>query len=176
MIAGGLNGMYQEMHKLPDLGAELLAKYDPLAHEFGENQDLDRFYFLGNGERYGLACEVSLKMKEMTLSHSEPFHFMEFRHGPMSMVTENTVVVGMLSERNLSHEQAVLSEMQAMGAHILSLSESGAKVSFRSGISEGVRNVLYLPVLQLMALYRSLAKGLNPDRPNHLTAVVKLNL
>jgi glucosamine 6-phosphate synthetase-like amidotransferase/phosphosugar isomerase protein len=28
--------------------------------------------------------------------------------------------------------------------------------------------------LQLMAFYRSLAKGLNPDRPNHLTAVVKL--
>jgi glutamine---fructose-6-phosphate transaminase (isomerizing) len=31
-------------------------------------------------------------------------------------------------------------------------------------------------VLQLMAYYRSLSKGLNPDRPTNLTAVVKLNL
>ena len=27
-----------------------------------------------------------------------------------------------------------------------------------------------------MAFYRSLAKGLNPDRPKNLTAVVQLNL
>jgi glucosamine--fructose-6-phosphate aminotransferase (isomerizing) len=38
-----------------------------------------------------------------------------------------------------------------------------------------VRGVLYLPILQLMAFYRSSAKGLNPDRPTNLTAVVKLD-
>jgi len=115
-------------------------------------------------------------MKEMTLTHSEPFHFLEFRHGPMSMVTENAVIVGMLSEKNLGHEQAVLNEMQARGGKILSLAESGADVSFESGVPESMRGVLYLPVLQLMAYYRSLAKGLDPDRPNNLVAVVKLNL
>jgi glucosamine--fructose-6-phosphate aminotransferase (isomerizing) len=49
-------------------------------------------------------------------------------------------------------------------------------VSFDSGIPESIRGVLYLPVLQLMAFYRSLAKGLDPDRPANLTAVVKLDL
>jgi glucosamine--fructose-6-phosphate aminotransferase (isomerizing) len=111
----------------------------------------------------------------MTLTHSEPFHFLEFRHGPMSMVNEKAVVVGMLSERNFSHEQAVLNEMQALGGKIVGLAESGADVNFRSGVPESVRGVLYLPVLQMMAFYRSLAKGLNPDRPNNLTAVVQLN-
>jgi glutamine---fructose-6-phosphate transaminase (isomerizing) len=115
-------------------------------------------------------------MKEMTLSHSEPFHFLEFRHGPMSMVTKSAVVVGLLSEKNSSHEQAVLNEMQTMGGKILSLAETGAQVTFESGMPESVRNVLYLPVLQLMAFYRSMAKGLNPDHPNNLTAVVKLDL
>ena len=66
-----------------------------LAQSIGADLDLDRFYFLGSGPRYGLACELSLKMKEMSLTHSEPFHFMEFRHGPMSMVTESTVIVGL---------------------------------------------------------------------------------
>jgi glucosamine--fructose-6-phosphate aminotransferase (isomerizing) len=115
-------------------------------------------------------------MKEMTLTHSEPFHFLEFRHGPMSMVNENTVVVGMVSESNLSHEKAVLNEMQALGGKIVMLAESDADISFMSQIPEQVRGVLYLPVLQLMAYHRSLAKGLNPDKPTNLTAVVKLNI
>jgi len=54
--------------------------------------------------------------------------------------------------------------------------EAGPEVAFNSGLPEAVRGVLYLPILQLMACYRSLAKGLNPDRPEKLTAVVKLDL
>ena len=115
-------------------------------------------------------------MKEMTLTHSEPFHFLEFRHGPMSMVNEKAVVVGLVSESNSSHEKAVLNEIQALGGKILSLGELGVDIAFRSDIPESVRNVLYLPVLQLMAFYRSLAKGLNPDHPKNLQAVVKLDL
>ena len=66
--------------------------------------------------------------------------------------------------------------MQALGGKIVALAEANADVSFESRIPENVRGVLYLPVLQLMAFYRSLAKGLNPDRPKNLTAVVQLNL
>ena len=164
------------MGKLPEIGNWVIGNYESLAKELGENLNYDRFYFLGSGIRYGLACEVNLKMKEMTLTHSEPFHFLEFRHGPMSMVNENAVVAGMVSESNLSHEKAVLNEMQALGGKIVVLAESNADVSFKSQIPEQVRAVLYLPALQLMAYYRSLAKGLNPDRPTNLTSVVKLNI
>jgi glutamine---fructose-6-phosphate transaminase (isomerizing) len=170
------NDLLDSMSALPDVGQRLMRDFEPVAREIGENLGFDRFYFLGSGIRYGLACEVNLKMKEMTLTHSEPFHFLEFRHGPISMVNEKAVVVGMVSAANLSHEQAVLDEVQALGGKFMSLGESGAAVSFESHIPELARGVLYLPVLQLMAYYRSLAKGLNPDRPTNLTAVVKLNI
>lgn len=176
LLAGGREGELETMRRLPDLGSKLISHYDSLAREYGENLEIDRYYFLGSGARYGLACEVNLKMKEMTLTHSEPFHFLEFRHGPMSMVTAKTVIVGLLSERNRIHERAVLDEMEQRGANILSLAETGAVVSFASGVSEPARNVLYLPILQLMAFYRSMAKGLNPDRPNNLSAVINLDL
>jgi glucosamine--fructose-6-phosphate aminotransferase (isomerizing) len=114
-------------------------------------------------------------MKEMTLTHSEPFHFLEFRHGPMSMVGASTVVCGLLSTVNRQHEAKVLSEMKMLGGTVAGLGESEADVCFESNLPESVRGVLYLPVLQLMAFYRSLAKGLNPDRPENLTAVVKLD-
>jgi len=164
------------MSRLPDVGQRLLTEYEGLAKEIGENLSFDRFYFLGSGGRYGLACEANLKMKEMTLTHSEPFHVLEFRHGPMSMVGKTAVVIGLLSEQNYEQEQAVVNEMEELGAHGFTLSESRGDVIFQSGIPEESRGVLYLPVLQLMAFYRSLAKGLNPDSPKNLTAVVTLDL
>jgi len=172
----GRDDLLEAMKKLPAIGDLIMSKYEVYAKEIGENLNFDRFYFLGSGIRYGLACEVNLKMKEMTLTHSEPFHFLEFRHGPMSMVNQNAVVVGMLSDANRVHEVKVLSEMAAFGGTVASLGEKDADVCFESNIPESVRGVLYLPVLQLMAFYRSLAKELNPDSPNNLTAVVKLDI
>ncbi|HZJ23499.1 MAG TPA: SIS domain-containing protein [Anaerolineales bacterium] len=172
----GQDDLLEPMNKLPQAGDWLIDKYESFAKELGENLDFDRFYFLGSGIRYGLACEANLKMKEMTLTNSEPFHFLEFRHGPMSMVNGNTVVVGMLSDANRFHEARVLAEMKMLGAAVAVLGESDADVELESQIPESVRGVLYLPVLQLMAFHRAVAKGLNPDRPNNLTAVVKLEL
>jgi len=172
----GRDDLRETMSALPGIGERLIREFEPAARQMGETLDFDRFYFLGSGIRYGLACEVNLKMKEMTLTHSEPFHFLEFRHGPMSMVNEKAVVVGLVSESNSSHEKAVLNEMQALDGKTVALGESGMDIAFESGIPESVRGILYLPVLQLMAFYRSLAKGLNPDRPNNLSAVVKLDL
>ena len=171
----GRPDLLDEMDALPAIGRRLIENYEPFAKAIGENLNFDRFYFLGSGIRYGLACEVNLKMKEMTLTHSEPFHFLEFRHGPMSMVNQNAVVVGLLSDANRVHEAKVLEEMNKLGGTVAALGESGADVVFESDIPESVRGVLYLPVLQLMAFHRSLAKGFNPDRPTNLTAVVKLD-
>jgi glucosamine--fructose-6-phosphate aminotransferase (isomerizing) len=168
--------LIETMGMLPELANGVIGNYESFAKEIGENLNFDRFYFLGSGIRYGLACEVNLKMKEMTLTHSEPFHFLEFRHGPMSMVNQNTVVIGMVSDENQPHEARVLSEMETLGGTVISLGEKDADIHFESGIPESVRGALYLPVLQLMAFYRSVAKGLNPDKPNHLTAVVQLDL
>ena len=172
----GRDDLLSAMTDLPKVGDRLMEKYESYAKGIGENLEFDRFYFLGSGIRYGLACEVNLKMKEMTLTHSEPFHFMEFRHGPMSMVNENAVVLGMLSDINRVHEAKVLSEMKMLGGTVSAFGESDADVCFESNIPEIVRAVLYLPILQLMAFYRSAEKGLNPDRPTNLTAVVKLDL
>jgi glucosamine--fructose-6-phosphate aminotransferase (isomerizing) len=172
----GRDDAFDRMESLPESGERLMQDFESVAQQTGEDLHFDSFYFLGSGIRYGLACEVNLKMKEMTLTHSEPFHFLEFRHGPMSMVNHETIVIGLVSESNFSHETAVLNEIGALGGKTVALGESGVDIPFNSGIPESFRGVLYLPVLQLMAFYRSLAKGLNPDRPNNLEAVVKLDL
>lgn len=167
----GLN-VFDDINKA---GEKLLSAYAGLAQKYGSNKRFDRFYFLGSGVRYGLACEVSLKMKEMSLSHSEPFHFMEFRHGPMSMANESTLMVGFLSEDNRKREEQVLKEMRARGAEVITLASSDADVELGDLVKGSAVNVLFLPIIQLVAFEHSLDKGLNPDKPNNLTAVVKLD-
>jgi glucosamine--fructose-6-phosphate aminotransferase (isomerizing) len=159
---------------LPETGAQIIEASSPTAKNLGQDSSLDRFYFIGSGPRYGLACEISLKMKEMSLSHSEPFHFMEFRHGPKAMVTPSSLVYGLRSTANMRYEKAVLEDVRALGGRTLEMGESEAPVSFESGLDEAVRDILYLPVGQMLAFERSLSKGLNPDLPHNLDAVVKL--
>jgi len=160
--------------RLPEAGTRLLKNYAALAAELGHDTSIDRFYWLGCGSRQGLACELSLKMKEMSLSHSEPFHFMEFRHGPKSMVTPSALVIGLRSTVNGSYETAVLGDVKNLGGRVVDIAEADSTVRFESGVDEAVRNVLYLPVGQMIAYERSISKNLNPDRPNNLDTVVKL--
>lgn len=47
-------------------------------------------------------------------------------------------------------------------------------VELESGLNEWERGALYLPFIHWMDYYRTLAKGLDPDQPTNLTAVVEL--
>jgi glucosamine--fructose-6-phosphate aminotransferase (isomerizing) len=173
-IWAGQNAWFDQLNSLPLVGRRILDNYSSVAKLLGKNLELDRIYFLGSGGRYGLACELNLKMKEMSLTHSEAFHFLEFRHGPKAMVNKNTLIVGLVSEINASHEMSVLKDIQDLGAKIITIGENKTDISFNSGLEEVMRNILYLPFGQIMAYERSIAKGLDPDHPNNLASVVKL--
>jgi glucosamine--fructose-6-phosphate aminotransferase (isomerizing) len=169
------------LRRVPDLSQPFIASLDGPMQRLGGNLSLDRIYFLGSGLRYGLACEGSLKMKEMSLTHSEPFHFLEFRHGPQSMVNETTLVVALMGDDPQGYEAEVVRDVQSLGAQALVLSAStiyelsATQVGVAPGLDEVARSVLYLPPLQLLALGRAAAKGLNPDMPHNLSAVVVLD-
>lgn len=176
LLAGHFEDLISSMNNLPSIGENLLNEYDYLAQELGQDQNLNQFFFLGSSNLYGLACEASLKLKEMSLTVSEPFHFLEFRHGPISMVNSNTMVIGLLSEERRKYEEPVLEQVRSLGGRTLSLGELNTDVSFQSSLPEPVRGVLYLPILQLMAYYRAINQGLNPDKPRNLNAVVELKI
>mgnify|MGYP000016031012 CR=1 FL=1 len=172
-----------QLQRLPQLLGELVARYGDVAEALGRDLGIERLFYLGNGPLYGLACEGMLKMKEMSLSVAEAYHFLEFRHGPMSMVNERTLVVGLVSQVAGEHEVRVLQHMERLGAQVLALVEDRAAlgewrpahlVEVGSGLGDWPRGLLCLPLLQRLAYHRSVAKGLNPDRPHNLTAVVEL--
>jgi glucosamine--fructose-6-phosphate aminotransferase (isomerizing) len=179
----GDEGVVGRLSQLPDVLENLVERLGDLPQRLGEDRDIERLFFLGGGPLYGLACEAMLKTKEMSLSYAEAYYPLEFRHGPMSMVDEHTLVVGFLSDTGLAQEVRVLKDMQRLGGRTLALVEDAAALSgwradhaveLRSGLDEWERGPLYLPVIQRLAFHRAVAKGLDPDRPNNLTAVVEL--
>jgi glucosamine--fructose-6-phosphate aminotransferase (isomerizing) len=175
--------MMEQLHRLPDALEDLVARLGDLPQTLGTDLDIESIYFLGGGSLYGLANEAMLKTKEMSISYAEAYHPLEFRHGPMSMARQGTLIVGLFSDAGMAEELRVLKEMQSYKAHTLALIEDGSAfsdwradhvVELRSGLNECEREPLFLPMLQRMAYHRALAKGLDPDRPNNLTAVVEL--
>ncbi|MFE9860568.1 SIS domain-containing protein [Streptomyces sp. NPDC005780] len=116
--------------------------------------DCSQFTFLGRGWTAGLANEAALKMKEASLSWTEAYASMEYRHGPISIATTGTATWTFGAAPEGLREQVL-----ATGARWV---ESGL-----DPLAELVR-------VQRLAIARAAARGLDPDSPRHLTRSVVL--
>ncbi|GAA2218601.1 sugar isomerase [Streptomyces nogalater] len=113
-----------------------------------------QFTFLGRGWTVGLANEAGLKMREASLSWTEAYPAMEYRHGPISVTTEGTAT-WMLG----TAPDGLAAQVRATGG--LWIEAEG------DPLAELVR-------VQRLAVAVAAARGLDPDRPRHLTRSVIL--
>jgi glucosamine--fructose-6-phosphate aminotransferase (isomerizing) len=183
-ICSGNQGFESALEKVLEHGEQLMRRAMELAEDIIRTKSPTKFVFLGHGPCYGLACEGMLKMKEMSLSVSEAYHSLEFRHGPMSLVDEDMLLTMLISERARKEETKLLQEMKALGAttHVICdradaeiRAASDYLIEIGSKLADEVRLILYMPPLQLLAYTNAVAKGLDPDNPKHLTQVVTLS-
>ncbi|TQE32348.1 SIS domain-containing protein [Streptomyces ipomoeae] len=117
--------------------------------------DSAQFTFLGRGWTVGLAQEAALKMREAALAWSEAYPAMEYRHGPISVTTRGTAT-WMLGEA-----PAGLAEQ---------VRETGG-----TWVAGGLDPLAELVRAQRLAVAVAAARGLDPDRPRHLTRSVILD-
>lgn len=170
-LVGALRGAdLAALQALPAAASGILTHArEPMAG-LARDETIESFYFLGSGPLFGIASEGMLKLKEMSLTTSEAYHTLEFRHGPMSMCDGSAVVIALLSRERAALEQAVLTDIAPFGAHLVTIGDQ-----IPTQVPGWATPALYLLPLQLLALERSLAKGLDPDHPRHLTAVIHLD-
>ena len=174
----------ESLHKLPGAAARALQSMPESIHNFVDGHHLADYVYLAQGPLYGLACEGALKVMEMSVSHAQAFHSLEFRHGPKSTVSPETLLVFLLSETGYEEEVEVLEEMKSLGGTTLVITNkvdararaaADLLVELRLDVPELARLVPYLFAPQLLGLFTGLKKGLDPDSPRNLSRVVVLN-
>lgn len=111
--------------------------------------------FLGTGWAYGIAQEAALKMREAANAWTEAYPAMEYRHGPIAITGPDRVA-------------------WMFGA---APAELAADVAATGGIwvDDPLDPMADLVRAQRLAVACSTRKGLDPDRPRHLTRSVVLD-
>jgi glucosamine--fructose-6-phosphate aminotransferase (isomerizing) len=182
-LATGDQRLLAELEALPSQAESVISRSMPLAQQYGADETIKRITYLGSGPLYGLASEATVKMKEMSLSIAEAYHFMEFRHGPMSLVDGEHLIVALMSDAMRDYEIGVLADLKARGARVLAIANGTADLDavtdacfdLQTGSPSRAQAVLYLPMLQLLAYYRAMGRGLNPDRPRNVAMAIRLD-
>ncbi|MGV9281326.1 SIS domain-containing protein [Streptomyces sp. NPDC003730] len=113
-----------------------------------------QFTFLGRGWTVGLANEAGLKMREASLSWTEAYPAMEYRHGPISISTAGTAT-WMFGEA----PEGLAEQVRETGA---------------MWVPGELDPLAELVLAQRLAVAVASARGLDPDRPRHLTRSVIL--
>jgi fructoselysine-6-P-deglycase FrlB-like protein len=114
----------------------------------------EQFVFLGRGAGAALASEAALKFREAALTWSEAYPAMEYRHGPISVIGERSLVWAM---------GGLASDLE------LEVLATGAQVRPSAGD----------PLVDLVNVHRAAVtlaaeKGHDPDQPRRLTRSVVL--
>ena len=168
--------------RLSQIASELLrSKFDALAKVAAA--DFRRAVFLGSGSRFAAAREAALKMLELTAGHVTTVceTYLGFRHGPMSYVHDDTLMVCHLSsDRTIrAYELDLLRELDRKRLGLLkvivgenipdSAVRNGDEVIECRGLSELGEDddlAIHVVVAQLLAFFRCLEEGFLPDSPS----------
>ncbi|ALC91498.1 hypothetical protein AM500_18185 [Bacillus sp. FJAT-18017] len=180
-LVSGSKAKMSVLESVPALAGSVLADKDQL-RPLAENDKFKRFIFLGAGVFNGLAKEATLKLKEMTQIECESYSNLEFRHGPISIVDNVTVAVLLSSDSTLEYDESLIADIQGKGGTVVVFSKEGCGLTGDINIpipslepSDDLA-AAFMPQLQLLAYYKALALGLDPDKPRNLTQVVQIQL
>ena len=171
----------QELLALPDKIARVLEDKERIqwfAAKFANAHDI---FFIGRGLDYAISLEGSLKMKEISYIHSEAYAAGELKHGTISLVEDNTLVIGVLTQDDLFEKTVSnMVECKARGAYLMALTSYG-----HYSAEDTADFTVYVPKadphfmgslavvpLQLLGYYTSVARGLDVDKPRNLAKSV----
>jgi len=142
------------------------------------------YIYLAQGPLFPIAREAALKITEMSCSYAQPYHTLEFRHGPKSIVAPQTCLTFFLSESGMQAESEVLLEMKELGGTIIAVCNRASNLirgacdllfELEENVPELMRLALFIVPAQLLGFYTGIKMGFNPDEPKNLSRVVILD-
>ncbi|MDF1597434.1 MAG: glutamine--fructose-6-phosphate transaminase (isomerizing) [Acidimicrobiia bacterium] len=169
------------MSLLPDQVEEVLEQSDRIREMSEQWADRRDFFFLGRSAAFPVAMEGALKLKEIAYVRAEGYPAGEMKHGPIALIEEGVVVVGVATNSHVQGKMlSNIEEMRARAATIvLVLTEGDAEgeaaadeVIFVPSAPELLSPVTAVVPLQLLAYWLAKKRGLDVDKPRNLAKTV----
>ncbi len=181
MSAEKCGEMIEELYTIPDKIEKILEDKERIQWFANKLAGAKDAFFIGRGIDYAISLEGSLKMKEISYIHSEAYAAGELKHGPISLIEDGILVIGVLTQQDL-YEKTVsnMVEVKSRGASLMGLTTYG-----NYSMEDTADFTVYIPQtdphfagslsvipLQLLGYYVSVAKGYDVDKPRNLAKSV----
>lgn len=178
IVAGwsGDEALSEGLRRLPEqLEAAFALDWSAALPALSEARNL---FVIARGFGLAVAQEAALKLKETCALHAEAFSSAEVKHGPMALVHDGFPILAMATSDSAGDGvREVAREFASRGARVLLANPAGA-IDGTIHLPARLFAPALEPVLLIQSFYRlanslSLARGLDPDSPPHLSKVTR---
>ncbi|NML61993.1 SIS domain-containing protein [Massilia sp. RP-1-19] len=134
---------------------------------------------VGRGISFPIALESALKFKETSALQAEAFSGAEIKHGPMALIEEGYPLM-IFATRGPTQAGLVqlAAEMRGRGARVLLAAPSDIAerdLTLPTAATPDLDPIVAVQAFYVMAAKLAEARGMDPDRPRHLSKVTKTN-
>ena len=178
----GLVNYETTLNALVNAGKQALPAISGLASELA-GESFERICFLGSGTLKAVADESSLKVLELSAGYHSTMSesFLGLRHGPLSWLNRDALVVGFISNDNEKarvelglldeiHRKHAVGRIVAITPRLFDNIDAYTDHSAALGIPEWLDDQYRPPIdvlfAQCFGLFSSLSRGLKPDSPS----------
>lgn len=171
----------EELKSIPEKINRIIEDKERIQWFAAKQANAKDIFFVGRGIDYAVCLEGSLKLKEISYIHSEAYAAGELKHGTISLIEDNILVIGSLTQPDLFEKTVSnMVECKSRGASLMGLTTFG-----NYSIEDTADFVVYVHKtdphfaaslavvpLQLLGYYVSVARGLDVDKPRNLAKSV----
>ena len=159
--------------KINDL---LKNNYEELAKKIYKSEHL---FYIGRNLDYYLALEGALKLKEISYINSVSYPAGELKHGTISLIEKNTIVIAIATDKDLVEKTiSNIKEVKARGAYVIyittnNLNQESDFYDDKIVIEEDIyQPLLTIIPIQLIAYHVAKLKKCDIDKPKNLAKSV----
>jgi len=150
-------------------------KFLKIAQDIYKNHDV---FYIGRGVDYAMCLEGSLKLKEVSYTHSDAYQAGELKHGTISLIEKDTPVFAIISDDKIKNKtESNVIEVASRGAKVFTITNDiNIKDHYFKYVVPKIdyyfQPILIVPPLQLVGYYVGDLKGLDIDKPRNLAKSV----
>lgn len=168
----------KEANEVPKLLKRILDDkeiFKNISKEIYKNHDV---FYIGRGIDYAICLEGSLKLKEVSYTHSDAYQAGELKHGTISLIEKNVPIFAIITDESIKEKtESNVIEVESRQGKIFTITndETLKNHHFKyvvPKINYYFQSILVVPPLQLVGYYVGDLKKLDIDKPRNLAKSV----